>query len=324
MEQQKVKFRHFMYVPWTGLGLYQGFRGNRWLRNRIEIFKQFVIPSLVNQDSHNFILWCSWRPEEKSNPHVLELIKFLDQIPSFKTVHTFHGCCFYDDKYPDEIAKDRLFNNLHGSIGELTDTIGECEYVLMTIQPSDDLYIYNFVSGVQRSFEQFPKVEAFGFSKGYIMDYQNTLLKEWNPNTNPPFYTIKFPREVFVSPLAHCNYTSLKQDVGKYKAGTPIPSHEYVGKALQYGIIRERGFLVGTHGENISTVFNHPFASEVLPKESTQNVLKEFGILLSGPLIIKYSLRKRILRMLPFKVQRKIRYWFGERMFQKVYEFLRS
>lgn len=333
MEPKKIdKFRHFMYVPWTGLGLYNGFRGNRWLRNRIEIFKQFVIPSLVNQTSKNFVLWCSWRPEEKNNPYVKEFMYWLQiNLESdhhlgtiFPIVHTFHGVCFYDDKYPDDVAKDRLLNNLHGSIGELYDAIGECENVLMTIQPSDDLYTYNFVEGVQRSFEQLPHIGAFGFAKGYIMDYQNTKIKEWNPTTNPPFYTIKFPRETFVSPLAHCNYTAIKKDIGKYKTGTPIPSHEYVGHALPYGIIRERGFLVGTHGENISTVFNHPFASEVLPKEVTDEVLKQFGILLSGPLKIKYSLRKRVLRMLPFKIQRKLRYWFGERLYQRFYEFLRS
>lgn len=315
-----------MYVPWTGLGLYQGFRGNRWLRNRIEIFRQFVIPSLINQDSKNFVLWCSWRPEEKNNPYVKELMEWMDDNEQmlFEVVHTFHGVCFYDDKYPDDVAKDRLLDNLHGSIGQLTDAIGECDEVLMTIQPSDDIYIHNFVSGVQRSFEQLPQIQAFGFAKGYIMDYQSGQVKEWNPTTNPPFYTIRFPRAIFVNPRAHCEYTSIKEDIGKYKKGTPIPSHEYVGRALAYGVIRERGFLVGTHGENISTVFNHPFASEVLPKEATEEILKNFGILLSGPLIIKYSLRKRILRMLPFKVQRKIRYWFGERMYQRLYEFLRS
>jgi len=39
---------------------------------------------------------------------------------------------------------------------------------------------------------------------------------------------------------------------------------------------------------------------------------------------IKYSIRKRLLKALPYKVQRKLRYWFGELFYQKMYEFLRN
>ena len=42
-EHSKGKFKHLIYCPFTGLGLYNGFRGNRWLKNRIKIFKEFVV-----------------------------------------------------------------------------------------------------------------------------------------------------------------------------------------------------------------------------------------------------------------------------------------
>ena len=71
------KMTHFLHVPWTGLGLYGGFRGNRWLKNRIQIFKQFVVPSLLAQTEQNFILWCAFRHEERDNPLVKELKKYL-------------------------------------------------------------------------------------------------------------------------------------------------------------------------------------------------------------------------------------------------------
>ena len=65
-----MEYKHLIYCPFTGLGLYGGFRGNRWLQNRIQIFKQFVIPSLKAQTNKDFTLWISWRPEEKNNPDI--------------------------------------------------------------------------------------------------------------------------------------------------------------------------------------------------------------------------------------------------------------
>jgi hypothetical protein len=307
-----------MYVPWTGLGLFGGFRGNRWLRNRIKVFKQFVLPSLKAQTSKNFMVWMSWRPEEKHNKIVQEFMGETLSYP-FHVFHTFTGICFYDDKYNQQEARARLLDALHGCAAQLMNEIGECEYVLMTIQPSDDCYHMNMVKAVQQVFEE-TDLEAVGFSKGYIMDYTSKQVAEYNPNTNPPFYTIKFPREVFVNPLKHLEYTGLKANVGQYPKGTPLPSHEYVKDCLKYGQIDSRGFLVGTHGENISTYFNHPFKGQAV----SQDMLKDFGLYDIPPIEIKTSIKRQILKRLPFKYQRKLRYWLGERFWQTIYEFLRS
>ena len=309
--------KHFLHCPWTGLGIYNGFRGNRWLKNRIKVFKQFVIPSLLAQTNKNFVLWCAWRHNEKSNPYVQDLIRWLEKIP-LKVVHTFSGICFYDDKYPDDIAKDRLLTSIHGSMGELLNTIGDAEKVLMTIQPSDDVYYSGAVEEIQR--ELSGDIEGVGYSKGYIMNYNTMDIKEYNPTTNPPFYTIKFTRKQFSEPLEHFNYTAIKKDVGKYKAGTPIPSHEYVGDAIKYKILNKRGFLVGTHGENISTIFNHPFAGDAVDRD----ILNNFGLENVEPIKIKYTIRRKILHKLPPNLQRKLRYWLSERLFNKIYEFLRG
>ena len=133
--------------------------------------------------------------------------------------------------------------------------------------------------------------------------------KHWKEcSSNPPFYTIKFPRNVFINPLEHASYTSLKHDVPNYKAGTPLPSHEWVKDCLQYGQINERGFLVGTHGENISTVWNHPYKGD-----KVDDTLKDFGLENVSPLKLSFSLRRTIFSRLPHKVQRKLRYWAGEK-----------
>ena len=303
------KICHLLHVPFTGLGLFQGFRGNVFLKNRIKIFKQFVISSLQQQTNKNFVLWCAFRHEEKTNPLIKELQEYMATIKEFKTVFTFAGICFYDDKYPDEIARERLVNSVHGSIGSLLDVIGECDSVLMTIQPSDDCYHRNAIEAIQKGFEENPQLEAIGFSKGYICNYLTREVKNYNPQTNPPFYTVKFPREVFIDPLRHIAFTKLKQDVNQYKAGTPLPSHEYpvyvFGK--NYGIINERGFCVGCHGENVSTGFNIPYAGEFVSDE----VLRDFAI--NDKIKIDIGLKRKLLYKLPHKIRRKIRYWQEKR-----------
>lgn len=320
MESKTVK--HLLYVPFTGLGLFNGFRGNRWLKNRIAIFKQFVIPSLRAQTNQNFILWISWRREDRNNPIVEEFFNYLKPLyTEFSIIFTYSGVCFYDDKYPDEIAYDRLITAIHDSMPSLFDVLGECDEVLMTLQPSDDLYHSQMIETIQRVFVKNPTMQAAGFKKGYICNYLTKEVCEYNPNTNPPFYTIKFPKKTFIDPLSHVQYTALKKDSGKYKAGTPCPSHEYIGECLKYAWIADmRGFMVGTHGENISTTFVHPFKGKEVGKE----ILDQFGIGSVRVLKIKYSLRKKMLKKLPHSVQKKLRYWFGEKAWNFCYNFLRS
>lgn len=309
------KVIHFLYVPFTGLGKYNGFRGNRWLKNRIQIFKQFVVPSLQAQTCQEFTLWISWRPEEKDNKQVKELQEWLTQT-GLKVVHTFHGVCFWDDKYENEVARLRLVNNLHYTMGDLHDVVGESEEVLMTIQPSDDLYDKHAVETLQFMFAN-EDWQAIGFKKGYIINYWTKEVAEYNPTTNPPFYTIRFPKKTFLDPLKHLDYTALKQDVGKYKKGTPLPSHEYVGDCLKYAQIDERGFMVGTHLENISTTWQIPFKGDKV----NNLVAFDFGVSnfekteLSR--MIRIPICKRFYFNLPYKAQRKIRYWLTEKFVWK-------
>ena len=159
----EYKVTHFLHIPWTGLGLYNGYRGDRWLKNRIKVFKQFVIPSLLSQTNKNFIVWCAFRHEEANNSLVKELQEYMAGITSFKTVFTFAGICFYDDKYPDDVARDRLITSIHGSMADLLNVMGESNTILMTIQPSDDCYHRNAVEALQRLFKEKPSIQTLKF-----------------------------------------------------------------------------------------------------------------------------------------------------------------
>lgn len=297
------------YTPFTGLGLYNGFRGNRWLRNRIKIFKQFVIPSLLNQTDKDFIHWISWRPEERNNPHVKDLHAYLSSIEGYRFVFTYGGVCFWDDKYDDVIARKRLASAIHISSNTLADLVDE--EVVMLLQPSDDLYDKNTFASIKEALKD-KDVRAVTFTKGYIMNYNTKEVLEYNPNTNPPFFAIRFPRHIFLDANRHIDYT------GPYK------SHEYVGDKLKLGYFDGRGFLVGTHGENISTHFNHPFGGRRIEGDERVVLLDNFGIRAVKELSLPFSVRRWLIRRLPYQWQRKFRYILGEKLFNRFYNFIRN
>lgn len=305
------KVTHFIAIPWTGLGLFSGFRGDRWLRNRIKVFKQFVLPSLLAQTNKNFIVWHAWRREERNNPIVKEFEEFMMNT-NLKNVFTYSGIFFWDDKYEDAEAQERLVTSLHGALQTLVNFTGSSNEVIYTLQPSDDCYNSHMVDDVQTFFEKNKDYQAVGYTKGYIMDYTTKSLSEYNPKTHPPFFSIKFPKEVFIDPWKHMAYT------GPYK------SHEYIGDKLKLANEEdERGFLVGTHGENISTYYDHPYrGAEILGIEKI-DVMRRFGILGVEPIVIKKGLRRWILKKLPHPIRRKLRYWIGERFWSPLHNWIR-
>ncbi len=274
-----------MYVPFTGLGLRNGFRGNVWLANRIKIFKNFVLPSLLNQTNRNFILWVSWRPEEETNPLVLEFYDTLKNIRDLQVIFTFHGLCFWDDKYSDSEARLRLKRSLTLTLPELKEIVGKSD-VYMTIQPSDDMYLSSAVADIQF------RPSSYGYTKGYIIDYSTKEIAEYNPETYPPFFNLVFTNEEFFNPETELFY---------YK------SHEQQPVKVHFD---KRMFCVGTHGENISTVFNHPFKGRTLEGTERDNVLMQLGIYWQDPVVTRTGLRlygRKVLNQLPFNDQiRKI------------------
>lgn len=302
-----MKSRFIVSVPFTGLGLYGGFRGNRWLRNRITVFKEFVVKSLLKQTDQDFVLWISWREEERENQHVQQLYKWLKWNTPWPVVFTYTGVPFWDDKYDDETAYQRLFTTLHNGLPELFDFVSDCDEIQWLLQPSDDIYTIDTIAKMKGVFAKNKDVQAIGHKRGYICNYTTGELKQYNPKTNPPFFAIRFPKTVFFDVREHLKYT------GPYK------SHEYVVDYLKMHILEERGFLVGTHGENISTHFNHPYGQDV----ADVSVYKEFGI--EKPSIkLPISYRKWLMRKLPHQWQRKLRYIFGELIYSRFYNWIRN
>ena len=81
-----------------------------------------------------------------------------------------------------------------------------------------------------------------------------------------------------------------------------IKSHEDIAKYLFP--LEGRGFVVGCHGANISTAYNHPFKGRTLSTQEANDLMFSMGILDTEPVHFKPSLRSRVrmlVNWLPFR-----------------------
>jgi hypothetical protein len=235
---------HFIYTPFLGRGKID--KGEKWLKERIEIFKEHTLKSLLNQTNKNFTHWISWRPKDKTNKQVEGLKEYLRSI-NYNFVFTYGGLAIWDDRKKRE--KTDLPKRLKTTLLYLTPLVRGSKYIYQTILDSDDVYEEHTVEEIQR---QPYREGAFGYKNGFVINYSTGEMAEWNPLTCPPFYTIMFPEEVFLSPIKHLDYT------GWYE------SHEYVPDKLEFKYLPSRRYGVGTHGNNLGTTWNHRFRGKII------------------------------------------------------------
>lgn len=249
---------HLLYTPFTGLGWHQGFRGDKWYHHRIELFKEFTLLSLLNQTNKNFIHWISFRPEEKYHQLTKELEDHLKSI-NYPYIFTFGGLCFWDDKY----FNDNLLERLKATLPELKDTVGDNDYVLKTIVPSDDMYLKDAVELIQQ--QDYQNNEALTFHNGYVMKASTGEVAYWNPppvNT-PPFYTLIFPKDVFLDPQKHFSFVE------------KLKSHEKITQ-FEHEEVEGRHYCVLVHNMNISTAWNN--RNKGRGKINKEEIIKNLGL----------------------------------------------
>lgn len=268
---------HLLYVPFTGLGLYDGYRGDEWFKNRIDIFKRYTLNSLINQTNQNFVVWVSFRPQEESNPLTQELREYMSRLKDFRFVFTFGGLCFWDDKYP----QDKLLDRLRATLPSLKEVIGDADWVYETICPSDDMWIDEAVDEIQKQKPEFQK--AIIWTQGHLLNARTHQVAEYNPKTIPPFTTIVYPADVFLDPIGHYAYISVPSTYpGPFRYDNryfgPYMSHEDVCMVFNCYKLQGRGFCVNVnHGTNISTNWETFKGREYTPEES-QRVRNYLGL----------------------------------------------
>src|SRR3990167_3189332 len=291
------RFIHLIQIPMTGVGI-RPFRGNDWYKYRIDILKIYTLASLRNQTNKKFVLWMTFRPEERNNPLTLELAQYLKEN-KIHTVMTFNGLMYWDDKFSTGL-KDRFMNaarivrmayreknfinfgwkevireffksknstlnaRLKPALSQIEEELkGEYDWVYVTRIDSDDMFYEEIVNDIQR-FQPFPG--ALTCRNGYVYDSNTGRMAEWTPKTNPPFYTIIFPRNSFFESERYLQY---------FKG---FKSHEDIPSVFNSQNLKDGRYCVLIHQKHISTIWEHPWKGKEIVGKEKQNLLIEFGI----------------------------------------------
>ena len=285
-----MSFTHLIYIPMTGVGVNQGFRGQEWFDYRIKIFKEYTLKSLLNQSNKKFVLWLSFRKEEKQNVSVNRLAAHLYNKGIIFTM-TFDGLMYWDDKFNTDFKSrweniKRLFRHksfnlktffemlynknrtlekrLGNSLYALSNNLPDSDIIYMTRLDSDDMLHKDAIAEIQL-FE--PLSQALTFQNGYVYNKNTDELATWDPSTNPPFLTILFNSETFFNAKKHLEY------YGDFK------THEDIPRVFNSERLSNGKYCVLIHEKHISTSFNHPFRGSIVTDKLEKQTIKDsFGI----------------------------------------------
>src|SRR6185369_2223166 len=125
---------HLIYVPFRGVGVKNG--DDEWFKERIEIFKQYTLKSLLNQSNRDFVLWLSFRFEDYGDEQMLALSDYLDAL-GLRTIMTFNNLMYWDDRdlEKNKDLEDRLAQSLvaiKSGCYDFTIDYLKANYILMT------------------------------------------------------------------------------------------------------------------------------------------------------------------------------------------------
>jgi len=240
--------KHIVYTPFTDLG---GFNpDNKWLLNRIRIFKQYTQESLENQPT-KFLHLMSFRKEDEYNPIMANFCSDLSFYPLFS------GLLYYDDRFSEQSEKNRRLAERLDSLKVLENECKNADWIYFTRLDSDDMFAWNAFEEIM---SQKPKEKtAFIFQNGYIYNHETDEMAGYNPDTCPPFYTICFPKDIFFDGKKHAEYMK------------GWKSHEDTTKIFKPVYLSDRKYCVVIHGQNTSTTWTHRFKGNAV-----DNKLNEF------------------------------------------------
>jgi len=252
---------HFVYIPFTGLGLFDGFRGQEWFKNRAKIFQETTLKSLLNQSTKDFIVWISFRPQERKNPVTRQIRRILEQS-GLRFVFTFDGVMMYDDRGLEH-NKD-LKERMARSLKVLKPLVGKEKWVYKTDCGSDDMLHKDALKEIQQ--EEPREKGATYYLNGYIYNYNTGQLADWIRNTSCSKYTVIYPADIFLNAEKHLEYID------------GLKSHEYLPLVFDATRLPDGRYCCCVHGYNISTGWNNSFRGEEYFGEEKNKILKQFGL----------------------------------------------
>jgi len=248
-------------IPFTGKTPFKdfdgddGFKGNTWYRHRADIFKEYTIKSLANQTDKDFLVWVQFREKERKNP-ITRMIRRLMNEAGLNFICTFNGAILREDKA--YWHNDNLIERAEKSLKELGD-INE-DYVVEVGLDSDDMVHKGFVDLVKNE----PHREAFYMKGGYIYSTDGRLA-EWKNPESMSIYTINYPTRVFSNAKEHFDYQK------------GFSSHEQIPNIFDAKQLPDGLYCATTHGQNISTVWEHPFrGKEIYSETAKKQIISNF------------------------------------------------
>lgn len=289
---------HIIMVPFTGVGTNGGYRGDAWYADRVSVFQKTCLASLRNQSCKNFMLWLTFRPEERTHPTTQRIREMLDAI-GCQYIMTFDGLMYFDDKFsrhPMVLAKnfargirdslrtkqnrmfgiwstknDTLVDRVRSSLAVIKEEftkngIEHLDWVFLSRIDSDDMFHRDFMEELTR-WNGFPGV--YRLQRGYIYNGDTKEIASWHPKTNPPFHTIVFPYNVFLDAEKHVQY---------YRG---YESHEDVKRLFPCVRLRDGLYCVYTHNPkmHLSTTWDHPYKGDVITDEKIRDeLIAGFGL----------------------------------------------
>ena len=249
---------HVVQTSLTGRGLRNW--DQEWFEFRIGLFKQYTIPSLVNQSEKNFVHWTTMRPSEAENPLAQELVKYIDTV-DYKSLVSFTGQPYLYRKCNNADFDVRLKDCLD-AIKTLYN--GE-KYVYLTVIDSDDIYHKDAIAEIQS--HPFRHRGALYFRQGYLL---NTLTMQLGRYTGgmrcPPFWTIQYPAEVFFN-------------VEKYKEYGLTVVHHDIPLKFDATKLTDFRYAMGVHGTNYATRWNDPAQiDEITDEQEKKDILSGLSV----------------------------------------------
>jgi len=261
---------HLVYIPWTGLGI-QEYKGDAWFAYRIELFRKYVLPSLYGQREKDFVLWNSFRKEERDNP-LIKKLKYELNKTEIKSIMTFDGIMMHDDRGLQH--NEDLEERMEKSLKEVHDyfwppiatdeTYVQPEWVYKTDLGSDDMLSVEAIEEIQKV-EPKERAAAY-YINGYVMDMENERIAEWNRDSSCSKYTVIYPYKTFFDAKEHFNYIK------------GLESHELLPQVFKAVRLPDRRYMAGVHRGNISTTWDNKFRGKQLNDIEKKEVLNQFGL----------------------------------------------
>ncbi len=250
--QKKIK--HIFQTPFTGKTQNGDTMSQEWFDHRTDLYLKYTLPSLKNQTNKNFLIWLSFRPQDKENPNTKRIAEALKES-GLLNIMTFCATMFTEDRavWHNVDLKERLANCL-----PLVKPFIEEEYVYETNLDSDDMVHKDFSALVQS--KEFKDHGALYMKTGFAFHTADRLA-EWNNPTSNQNYTIMFPRDTYLDAEKRLAYLN------------GFDSHEKIPEMFNAEQLPDHYYCTVIHGGNISTIWTHNFRGQEIYSDDTKKEL---------------------------------------------------